>query len=109
MGKNRSASMFNESRLREERRESSMKSLAMKDLPVEMLKKIMKPDYAPAWYTKELQKAGIASERIVDILPVSALDNPRTQEHEDATEELMKLLGVREGISLLDRIEEVLR
>ena len=40
MGKNRSASMFNESRLREERRESSMKSLAMKDLPVEMLKKM---------------------------------------------------------------------
>ena len=40
MGKNRSASMFHESRLREERRESSMKSLAMKDLPVEMLKKM---------------------------------------------------------------------
>ncbi len=76
---------------------------------VEMLKKIMKPDYAPAWYSKELQRAGIASERIVDILPVSALDNPRTQEHEDATEELMKLLGVREGVSLLDRIDEALR
>ena len=40
MGKNRSASMFNESGLRQERRESSMKSLAMKDLPVEMLKKM---------------------------------------------------------------------
>ena len=40
MGKNRSASMFHESRLREERRESSMKSLAMKDLPMEMLKKM---------------------------------------------------------------------
>ena len=32
--------MFHESRLREERRESSMKSLAMKDLPMEMLKKM---------------------------------------------------------------------
>ena len=76
---------------------------------VDLLKKIMKPDYAPAWYTEELQKAGIASERIVDILPVSALDNPRTQEHEDATDELMKLLGVREGVSLIDRIDEALR
>jgi hypothetical protein len=76
---------------------------------IEMLKKIMKPDYAPAWYTEELQKAGIASERIVDILPVSALDNPRTQEHEDATDELMKLLNIREAVSLIDRIDEALR
>ena len=76
---------------------------------VEMLKKIMKPDYAPAWYSKELQKAGIASERIVDILPLSAINNPRTQEHEDLTDELMQLLNVREAVSLVDRIDEALR
>jgi len=73
---------------------------------VDLLKKIMKPDYAPSWYAKELQKAGIASERIVDILPVSALDNPRTQEHEDSVNQIMKLLNIREAVSLRDRIDE---